>query len=260
MSLHGTLLFLGTGGSMGVPIIGCDCDVCRSSSPFNKRLRPSALLTVNGKTILIDCGPDLRYQALRAHIKALDGLIVTHAHHDHTAGVDDLRVLYIRTRTAMPCLLSKETAESLKIRFAYIFEGPGPYEKLLAKLDFQILPTERGEVSFLGLPIRYFTYEQGGMVVNGFRFDDLAFVSDICHYSPTIFEDLKGVKTLVVSALRFEPSPLHFNIDQAVEFSKKVGAEQTWLTHIGHELDHEKGNRYLPPNVRLAYDGLSIQF
>jgi phosphoribosyl 1,2-cyclic phosphate phosphodiesterase len=254
------LLFLGTGGSMGTPVIGCDCAVCNSSNLYNKRMRPSALLTAGGKKILIDCGPDFKEQAIRYQLNTLDGIIFTHAHNDHTAGIDELRVYCLRSGKPIPCLLSPDTADGLKTRFYYLFEQKEPYKGLLTRFSMQKLEALRGKVQFLGLNLSYFSFYQLGMRVDGFRCGDLAYVSDIKVYPETLFEDLKGVRTLIVSALRFQPSPMHFNVDEAIEFAKKVGAETTWFMHIAHELDHEIGSAYLPPNIKLAYDGLQIEF
>ena len=256
---QGKLLFLGSGGSMGVPVIGCDCDVCRSTSSLNKRLRPSALITLDEKKILIDTGPDLRQQALRYNIKNIDGAIITHCHNDHTAGFDEVRVFYMRHGKALPCLASSFTAEDIKVRFAYIFENVNK-QKLVPKIDFQILESDRGTTEFLGYSVGYSSFVQAGTPVNGFRFGNLGFISDIRDYPDTIFEDFKGIEKLVLSSLRQEYSPLHFSIDEAIEFSRKMGAKETWLTHIAHEVDHEKMNAMLPKGVQLAYDGLEIFF
>ncbi|MFQ5730228.1 MAG: MBL fold metallo-hydrolase [Waddliaceae bacterium] len=260
MKTNGQLIFLGTGGSMGVPVIGCHCEVCRSESSNNKRLRPSALLHMNQKNIVIDAGPDYRLQALKYNINHLDGVIFTHAHHDHTAGIDDLRAYYMHTGQVISCLLSNETVDDLRSRYHYIFANNKSKHQLTTSITLQVLERGRGEVSFLGLQVGYFTFEQAGMTVNGFRFGNLGFVSDISRYPESIFEDLEGIDILVLSALRFEPSPLHFNIDEAVDFSQRLGVKETWLTHIAHEVDHEKTNAYLPSNIQLAYDGLSLDF
>jgi phosphoribosyl 1,2-cyclic phosphate phosphodiesterase len=131
---------------------------------------------------------------------------------------------------------------------------------LLPRIDLQLLDGPRGLVKFQGINIRFLSYEQAGMQVNGFRFGDFAYISDIRHYPDTIFDDLKGIKTLVISALRFERTPFHLGIDDAVEIAKRIGSEHTWLTHISHELDHEATNAYLPANVRMSYDGLELTF
>lgn len=261
MITTGRFLFLGTGGSMGVPVIGCDCAICKSESSLNKRLRPSALISYADKNILIDCGPDFRLQALGYGINTLDGLIITHAHHDHTGGIDDLRVYTFRRQgNALPCLLSKSSLEDLKRRFYYIYEESGDYNKLTTTFKNTILEGDQGTVNFLGMKIQFVTYEQGGMPVNGFRFGNLAYLTDIRHFDNRIFDSLKNLKTLIISALRFTPSHLHLSIDEAVDFAHKVGAEQTWFTHIAHELDHEKTNAVLPPNIQLAFDGLEVLF
>lgn len=257
----GVLTFLGTGASMGVPIPGCPCEVCHSDNPLNRRYRSSILCRIDGKNILIDCGPDFRSQALKNHIRHVDGVIFTHAHNDHTAGVDDLKVYGFLSGSPIPCLLSKETYEDLKRRFYYLFEGEeGHNPSIKMRFDMHLLEKDRGRIDFVGVDIHYFSYEQMGMKVNGFRIGRMAYVTDIRHYPDSIFTDLKGVDILIVSALKFGPSPMHFNIDEAIEFAKKVGASKTWFIHIAHDLDHEKTNAYLPENIRLAYDGLHIEF
>lgn len=255
--MQGQLLFLGTGASLGVPIIGCDCDVCQSTNHLNKRLRPSALVTIEGKHLLIDSGPDYRTQALRYGIHSLDGVLMTHTHHDHTAGLDDLRIYLYRDQRSLPILASKESAEDLRRRYYYLFPpNPGKHRLLLQELP----PEPQGNVHFQEIPISYVTFEQGGMPVNGFRVGNLAYLSDIRHFSPSIFTYLEGVEILIISALRFTPTELHFSIDEALDFIGKVNPVKGWLTHISHDLDHEKTDAYLPSHIKLAYDGLTIDF
>lgn len=262
IEVEGKFIFLGTGGSMGVPVVGCSCDVCQSTLSYNKRLRPSALIKINGKSFLIDSGPDFRFQALKYDVKDLDGVILTHAHHDHTAGLDELRIFTLRSGQPLPCIMSEETLRELKIRFYYIFDSRYTQDgvKLTTDLSINCLKKNSGDVVFEGMKFSYIAYYQGGMKVNGFRFGDLAYVTDIKDYHPEIISSLKGVKTLVISALRFTSSHLHFTVDEAVEFAKKVGAQNTWFTHIAHELDHECTNAYLPESIRLSYDGLELKF
>lgn len=254
--MKGKLLFLGTGASLGIPVIGCSCPVCRSKDPFNRRLRPSALIRIMNKQFLIDVGPDFRLQALSHGIHALDGILLTHAHHDHTAGMDDLRPIYYQRESPLPILLSHATAQDILTRYYYLFD-----KSVSPRFRFQILPAEpTGEVSFESLPIQYVTYTQSGMAVNGYRMGNLVYLSDIRHFSPSIFEDLKGVKILIISALRFTPSAMHLTIDEAVDFATQLNAEKVWLTHISHDLEHHQTNVYLPPHIRMAYDGLEIEF
>lgn len=251
-------LFIGTGASMGVPVIGCKCDTCTSQDPKNKRWRSSMLLSIQGKEILIDAGPDLRAQALKYKIDHLDGVIFTHSHHDHSAGIDDLRIYYFKNKSPVPCLVSKQTGEDLKRRFYFMFQEQ-PHEVAKAeRLKLQILNEKKGTVDFLGIPIRYFSFEQIGMQVLGLRFGNFAYVTDIKQYDQNVLDELKGVETLVVSALRFTPSHMHLTVDEAIEFIEKVNPKQAYLTHISHDLEHEKTNAYLKPSIQLAYDGLKI--
>ncbi|MGK5594050.1 MAG: MBL fold metallo-hydrolase [Parachlamydiaceae bacterium] len=256
----GKILFLGTGSSLGIPVIGCQCATCQSLSPLNKRLRSSVLLSSQGKRLLIDASPDLREQALRYKISKIDGVIFTHAHYDHTAGIDDLRIFHFINKKPLPCLVSTETAEELTKRYEYMF-APQPFEHQNAsRLQLVHLSGDRGESVFETIPLSYFSFEQLSMKINGFRFGHLAYVTDIKNYPETIFEDLKGVEILIVSALRFTASPMHLNIDEAIDFSKKVGAKKTWFIHIAHEVEHEKMRSYLPDGIELAFDGLEINF
>ncbi len=256
--MKGQFVFLGTGGSMGVPMIGCKCPVCTSSSPKDKRWRTSGLLTIDGKNILIDCGPDFREQALKNEIDSLDGVIITHAHNDHIAGIDELRAYLLSRNTPMPCLMSSKTSDDLHLRFDYIFLPKDHKERLIPKISPVIFPGSEGKIDFLGLEIRYFTYLQAGMAVIGLRIGNFAYLTDIKDYTDSIFPFLEGVETLVVSALRYAPSHLHFCVEEAVQFSKKTSAKETWLTHISHELSHDGINASLPPTIRPAYDGLKI--
>lgn len=252
-------LFIGTGSSLGVPVIGCPCPQCHSSDPKNKRFRSSLLLNIGEKSILIDAGPDFKAQALKFSIHHLDGVIFTHAHQDHTGGVDDLRIYHYRNKSPLPCLVSKPTADDLKHRFYFMFKEQ-PFEPVKSsRLDLNILDHKEGNIEFLGIPIRYFSYEQIGMQVMGIRINDFAYVTDIKLYPPEIFKELEGVKTLVLSALKFTPSHMHFTVDEAIEFIEKVKPKKAYLTHIAHELDHEKTNAYLPAPIELAYDGLKIE-
>jgi phosphoribosyl 1,2-cyclic phosphate phosphodiesterase len=258
--MKGKLLFLGTGASAGVPVIACTCAVCKSSSPYNKRLRPSALLQMEKKQILIDPGPDLREQALRYGIDDLDGVILTHSHYDHIGGIDDLRSYFLIKQQPLPCLASKDTYEEVSKRAPYLFQPKKEGQSLSAQLDFHSLQEDFCTVSFIGWEFRIVSYSQGGQKVTGFRLGTLAFISDIRHFSPRVIEEIKGVKTLVVSALRETPSAMHFHFEEAIDFSRAVGAERTWLTHLSHEVDHEAVSRKLPSNIALAYDGLAIDF
>ena len=250
-------LFLGTGASLGIPMIGCHCAVCLSKNPKDKRLRCSALLTIGGRRILIDTSPDFRQQALTHQIEAIDAIVWTHAHQDHVGGMDDLRPLFMKRKEAIPCYLSASTFNDIKFRFGYIVNPDVNSPSLRARLDFNILPSE-GKVDVLGLELEVFTYLQLGMEVTGLRFGTFAYVVDIKNVEPLLYEKLKGVETLVISALRYEISPLHLTLAEANNFGLAIGAKNTYLTHIAHEIGAEEGQKRLSPSVELAYDGLEI--
>ncbi|MDR3623599.1 MAG: MBL fold metallo-hydrolase [Chlamydiales bacterium] len=258
--MQGTFTLLGTGASTGVPVIGCNCKVCTSTSEFNKRLRTSALLEVQGKHILIDSGPDFRIQALKYGIEKLDAMILTHTHFDHIAGIDELRIYTFRQKRALPCILSAQSYEEIKIRYYYLFKEKNSKDNGSASLAFQALEKDRGIVELFGLPITYFSYLQGNMPVNGIRIGNFAYVTDIQKYSESIFEDLYGVEILVVSALRESASFIHFNLEEAISFARKVNAKKVYLTHLSHELDYKDVSSKLPPGVHLGFDGLKIHF
>ncbi len=256
--MQGSFLFLGTGASAGVPLIGCACPVCQSIDPHNQRLRPSGVVKIGDKAFLIDVGPDFRQQALKHKIFHLDGLLLTHTHFDHIAGIDELRVLNFRQKKAFPCLLSKESLSALHVRYRYLFTHE--YSSLTTELDCHELPQDSGIIEFCGVKIGYTSYRQGGMKVNGFRIGKFAYISDIREHGEDVYSFLDGVDQLVLSALRREPSHVHFSLDEAVEFSSKIGARQTWLTHLSHAIDHETTRSQLPPNIQPGYDGLEIFF
>ena len=245
---------------MGIPVMTCCCKVCRSQDSRNKRLRCAALLHVADKVFLIDAGPDIRTQGIRSGIRHLDGVLITHTHSDHVSGLDDLRIFFLKTEKALPCLLSRASYTEISKRFDYMFQAPCPTRNITARFDCKIMEEERGELEFCGVKIRYFTYYQGPMPVTGFRIGDMAYVTDLCDYPETIFDDLKGVKKLVISALRFIPSHVHLTVDQSVEIARKVGAEETRFIHMSHDLDHQKTNLYLPDNMKLAYDSETFNF
>lgn len=254
--MHGTFQFLGTGASAGVPVIGCKCQVCTSEEPKNKRYRPSGLIRCNGKAIAIDMGPDFRSQALDFGVDTLDGLLLTHTHYDHIAGIDEARIFNVRQKKPFPCMLSRESLEEIKKRYYYFFNQEG----LSAKFDFFPFDDEMGEAEFLGLKIGYCNFYQTNMKVSGFRVGDFAYISDIQKYDDSIFTGLKGVRKLVLSALRPEASPFHLSFEEAVYFSKWVGAKETYITHVGHFFDHDAMQAMLPAHFHIGYDGLTLEF
>lgn len=241
-------------------MIGCGCPVCSSADSYNKRLRTSALLSCGQKKLLIDCGPDIRQQALNYHIDTIDGLMITHAHFDHIAGLDELRAFYLHTKKPLPVLLSEPTLNDIKLRCPYFFEKRDPARSLPAQFDFQVVKGERGVADFLGFKIGYMQFSQASMPVLGFRFNDLAYISDIKSYPSTLFEDLDGIEILILSMLEKESSRMHFGLEETLAFVANTTAKKTYLTHIGHRTDHFTMGALLPGNMQLAFDGLKVEF
>ncbi len=257
--MKGKVLFLGTGGSFGVPVVGCTCAVCQSTSPYNHRLRSSILLKVEGKTLLVDVGPDFRAQALQHKISAVDGVLMTHTHYDHIAGIDELRIFSLKGGKAIPCLVSEETYGELERRYPYLLSEYRNNQAVAAELEFWQLKGLSGSTVFEGLKVDYFTYQQLGMGVNGFRFGSFAYVTDIKDFDEEIFEHLKGLETLVTTGRPIKNSRAHLSLEEGIAFAKKSGAKKVYLTHISHEMDHEEVNTNLPESIELAYDGLEIE-
>lgn len=258
--MKGHLLFLGTGGSLGVPVIGCNCPVCTSDLPFNKRLRSSALIRFGNKSYLIDAGPDLRMQALKYKIDHLDGMFLTHSHYDHIAGLDDLRIFYYLQKERIPCLLSAETFDEIQVRYHYLLKHFEDGVRVGIHLNMQLLEDDFGSTDFAGVHVNYLSYYQAGMKVNGFRFGNLAYISDIKQYSEQVITALKGIDILILSALRPETTEMHFSLSEGIAFAQKVEAKQTYFTHVAHDLDYEKTEAQLPKGFHLSYDGLEIEF
>lgn len=256
--MEGSFLFLGTGASTGTPVIGCRCPVCTSHMSHNRRLRPSGLIRMDKKTILIDCGPDFRQQALVHKINQIDALLLTHTHYDHIAGIDELRAFTYRDKKKIHCFLSQESFADVKKRYDYLFRPTSKDSTLKVEMEFHPLEEASGSFDFQGINIDYFSFSQCKMQVTGFRIGHFAYISDIHEYDNDIFLRLQGVKKLVISALDLMVTHAHLSVDEAVEFAHRAGAEQTWLTHISHHLDHDATERLLPPDIRMGYDGLEI--
>lgn len=248
--------FLGTGTSQGVPIIGSDHPVCLSNDTKDKRLRVSILLEWEHYSFVIDCGPDFRQQMIRTNVQKIDGLLITHEHNDHIIGLDDIRPFYFRQGN-IPLYCHQRVLNELKKRFAYIFEVENKYPGA-PTLNINILndnPFILGNKKVI--PVNVYHPK---LQVYGYRFDDFAYITDAKIIPLEEFEKLKGVKTLVLNALRKEEHYSHLNLEQALSIIKRLRVEKAYLTHISHHMGfHEEVQRELPPNVFLAYDGLQIE-
>jgi len=248
--------FLGTGTSQGVPVIGCECDVCRSLDYRDKRLRSSVHLEIDGKSLVIDTGPDFRQQMLRERINKLNGILFTHGHKDHVAGLDDVRAFNFLQNMDMPVYGTTSVLRQLEVEFYYAFEKykyPGtPQLKLVEITDeeFQI-----NGLTIIPLPVLHFK-----LPVMGFRVNDFSYITDANQIPDSTYEKMKGTRVLALNALQREKHLSHFNLEEALEVAKKIGADQTYLIHISHKLGrHNTIEKELPNSVALAYDGLSIE-
>lgn len=248
--------FLGTGTSQGVPIIACNCPVCTSPDHKDKRLRSSVLLTINNDlNIIIDTGPDFRQQMLRSQTQHLEAVLFTHAHRDHTAGLDDIRAFNHKTDTDMPIYAEERVLEQLKLEFHYIFSDfkypgiPRVEAKIIDETPFYIK-------DFKIIPIRALHYK---LPVLGFRIEDFTYITDAKYIEDSEIEKIKGSKVLVINALQHEPHISHFTFEEALNFAQKVQATHIYFTHISHKLGkHEDVSKLLPHNISLAYDELEI--
>lgn len=250
------LTFLGTGTSIGVPMIGCPCPVCHSTDPHDKRLRASVLVETGGKRLLIDCGPDFRQQILRLGSPWLDALLVTHTHYDHLGGIDDLRP-YCQREGAFPVYCRSDVARDIHTRMPYCFGAqhyPGAPVYDLRIIDDR--PFVAAGIPVTPLPVMH----TPKLRITGFRIGALSYITDCKIMPSSTLELLKGTHTLVINALRFKEHPSHLNISEALGVIKAVKPRRALLTHISHDLGfHAAVDRLLPDGVQLAFDGLTIE-
>jgi phosphoribosyl 1,2-cyclic phosphate phosphodiesterase len=259
-NVSATVVFLGTGTSVGVPAIGCPCEVCQSDDPRNNRTRCAIAVLLPSGTLLVDTPPELRMQLLREKIPLVHTVLFTHEHVDHLYGLDDLRLFPFRLQRPVPLYCTEIVEQRIRHAFDYAFETtepthPGARPQLeLCRIDpdqtFSVLGT-----SVTPIPLKHGPHFN----VLGFRLGNFAYCTDTNFISDESIERLKGIETFVVGALRYEPHPTHFNIEEAIEVAKKVGARQTLFTHCGHDLDYSVVCDALPDGIDLAYDGLRLQ-
>ncbi|HEX9957877.1 MAG TPA: MBL fold metallo-hydrolase [Fibrella sp.] len=247
---------LGTGTSSGVPMIGCQCAVCRSVDFRDKRLRTSAHVMVGGKSIIIDTGPDFRQQVLRLNLLTLDAVLFTHEHKDHTAGLDEVRAYNFRTGQDMPVYGRASVIRQLEREFEYIFaefKYPG-----IPRINTNEIVNEPFDV--LGVPVIPIEVMHHKLPVFGFRIGDFTYLTDLNHISDSELEKVYGTRILVLDALRQEPHLSHFALSESLALIERIRPEKTYLTHISHQMGlHREVNQLLPPGVKLGYDGLVIK-
>jgi phosphoribosyl 1,2-cyclic phosphate phosphodiesterase len=246
---------LGSGTSMGVPTIGCHCEVCSSNDPRDNRLRPSILIRYGGRNVVVDTTPDFRTQALRAKINRLDAILFTHEHADHIMGLDDVRPFNFRQKASIPIFGSEETLGAIRRTFHYIF-APGAPESSIPKLETHTL--HGGAFDLFGLEFHPLRLLHGRSKVYGYRFGAAAYLTDHSEIPPESMEQLRGLDVLFLDALRHKPHPTHSTVERSMAYAEQLNPRLTYFTHICHELPHAKTESGLPPYIRLAYDGLEL--
>lgn len=249
------ILFLGSGTSTGVPVIGCNCTTCQSDNPKNKRTRASILVSSNNKNILIDTATDLRFQALTHKIERVDAVFFTHAHADHIHGIDELRSFNLLQGAAIPCYGSNDTMNSIKDKFGYVFNNSGN-KNWTPQLITNIVETGFELFGITVLPVKIF---HGENMILGYRLNNVAYLTDcngIPDYSMSV---LKDVSVLILDATRYQPHNKHYGLSEAIEVIKELKPKRAVLTHLSHSYDHDKVNAELPEGIELAYDGMEIE-
>lgn len=252
-----SLTLLGTGTSMGVPMIGCLCPVCTSTDPHNQRTRTGVFVRHGEQGFLIDTPPELRLQLCRERILNVDAVLYTHAHADHIMGLDDLRIFGFKRKEPVPLYCEPVVEESLRRTFSYAFDEP-PIKSLHSRPKLEFHPIDQRPFDLCGLTIQPIRLIHGRLPVFGFRMGDVAFCTDVSEIPESSWPLLQGLDVLVLGAIRDEPHPTHFNIEQALAVVERLRPRQTYLTHISHSLDHAPTNARLPQGVQLAYDGLQL--
>lgn len=254
--MKATLTVLGSGTSMGVPTIGCDCPVCTSTDPRDRRTRPSVLVEYGGHFVLIDTTPDFREQAIRERIRRLDAVLYTHSHADHILGLDDLRPLSFRREGRLPLYASQHAADYMRYMFRYIFEDNYKFGGM-AKVE---LNTINGPVDLFGVQFEPVKVLHGDAEVLGFRFGSAAYLTDFSEIPEPSFAQLNDLDILFLDALRHKPHPTHSTVENSLRLVDRLQPRRAFFTHICHDLPHEETNKALPPQVRLSYDGMKLEF
>lgn len=253
------MVIMGTGTSIGVPVVGCRCSVCLSDNPRNRRMRSGVLIRAPHGEMIIDAGPELRLQLVRERATLIRAAIFTHSHADHIMGIDDLRIFGFQLNDSVPLYCEDVVEEQIRQTFSYAFSDPSTHAHKYAapRLRFERI-TEGQDFSLLGLSIRTIRLKHGELPILGFRIGNVAFCTDVSTIPADSREQLKNLDVLVLNTLRHKPHPTHLHLDAALNLIRQLQPRQAYLTHMSHELDYDELLKELPPNVAPAYDGLRI--
>jgi phosphoribosyl 1,2-cyclic phosphate phosphodiesterase len=255
-----TLTLTGTGTSVGVPMIGCDCDVCFSDNPRNRRTRSGVLVRAPLGNFVIDTSPDLHNQLVGQRVDNVTAAIFTHSHADHIMGLDDLRICGFRMDAPVRLFCEEIVENQIRQSFDYAFKTSKKPTHRFALPRFEFTRIDETEsFDLLGLTIQPLRLHHGPLPILGFRINDVAFCTDVSKIPRETFERLQGIDTFIVDALRDVPHATHFSVKQALQAAKRTGARRTWLTHISHALEYEATNASLPSGIELGYDGLVVE-
>jgi len=255
--MKATLTVLGSGTSMGVPTIGCDCAVCHSSDPRDRRTRPSVLIEYGGHSVLIDTTPDFREQAIRENIRTLDAVLYTHTHADHILGIDDLRPLSFRHKpNRLPLYAHPDAAAFIQNMFRYIFDSNYKFGGLP---QVEMRPME-GRLELFGAQFEPIALIHGEAEIYGFRFGSAAYLTDHSEIPQPSLSKLEDLDVLFLDALRYKPHPTHSTVENSLRIVERLKPRRAFFTHICHDLPHEQTNAALPANVKLSYDGMKLEF
>jgi phosphoribosyl 1,2-cyclic phosphate phosphodiesterase len=268
--MEATLTFLGSGTSMGIPTLGCSCEVCVSATPTapnlpppdprNRRTRPSVLIAWDNYNVVIDTGPDFHHQALRENLRRVDAVLYTHGHADHVLGMDDLRPLTFHSPTGVPLFADAPTADTIERVFDYTFRTHDRYATS-ARVTMNRISSEPGAhvplfgADFLRIPVTH-----GRQTITGYRFGSAAYLTDLNEIPAESLPLLTGLDVLILDALRRQPHPTHSTLENSIALVEQIKPRRAFFTHMSHDLDHAATDAILPPHIRLAYDGLQITF
>jgi len=263
--MEATLTFLGSGTSMGIPTLGCNCAVCRSAvsgdgNPRNRRTRPSVLLAYNGRHVVIDTGPDFHAQAIREHVACIDAVLYTHGHADHILGMDDLRPLTFHHAEPIPLYADDRTADTIERVFDYTFRDINRYPTSARVILHRIPDTPGASIALFGAEFQRVPVRHGVETITGYRFGSAAYLTDISDIPEESIPLLADLDLLILDALRRQPHPTHSTLENSVALVEKLKPKRAFFTHMSHDLDHDATNATLPSYIRLAHDGLQLTF